>query len=60
MRKIFQVTFVGFAIAAIFAIFEFLYGTKLSGGDAGVTWLQEMISDLRLFERLLIPLDIKL
>ena len=42
-------TFVGFAIAAIFAIFEFLYGTKLSGGDAGVTWLQEMITDLRYF-----------
>ena len=40
-------TFVGFAIAAIFAMLEFLYGTKLSGGEAGVTWLQEMITDLR-------------
>ena len=36
-------------MAAIFAIGEFLYGTKLSGGDAGVAWLQEMITDLRLF-----------
>ena len=26
---------------------EFLYGTKLSGGDAGVSWVEEMISDLR-------------
>ena len=40
-------TFVGFAIAAIFAIFEFLYGTKLSGGKAGVDWFEEMINDLR-------------
>lgn len=44
---VFLVTMVGCTIAAVFAVLEFLYGTKLSGGDAGVKWTDEMISDLK-------------
>ena len=47
VKGVFLVTVVGCAIAAVFAVMEFLYGTKLSGGDAGVSWVEEMISDLR-------------
>ena len=47
VKGVFLVTVVGCAIAAVFAVLEFLYGTKLSGGDAGVSWVEEMISDLR-------------
>merc|ERR1711962_1514755 len=37
----------GCTIAAVFAILEFLYGTKQSAKDAGVTWLEEMTNELR-------------
>jgi len=44
---VFLVTMVGCTIAAVFAILEFLYGTKQSAKDAGVTWLEEMTNELR-------------
>ena len=37
---------VGCAIAGVFAILEFLYGTRQSAKDAGKTWLEEMRGEL--------------
>ena len=42
----FLVTMVGCAIAGVFAILEFLYGTRQSAKDAGKTWLEEMRGEL--------------
>jgi len=44
---VFLVTMMGCAIAAVFAVLEFLYGTKQSAADAGVTWMEEMTTELR-------------
>ena len=44
---VFLVTMMGCAIAAVFAVLEFLYGTKQSAADAGVTWMEEMTAELR-------------
>ena len=43
---VFLVTMVGCAIAGVFAILEFLYGTRQSAKDAGKTWLEEMRGEL--------------
>ena len=43
---VFLVTMVGCAIAGVFAIFEFLYGTRQSAKDCGKTWLEEMRGEL--------------
>merc|ERR1719323_2784553 len=44
---VFLVTMMGCAIAAVFAVLEFLYGTKQSAADAGITWMEEMTAELR-------------
>jgi ABC-type amino acid transport substrate-binding protein len=44
---VFLVTMAGCTIAAIFAVLEFLYGTRQSAQDAGVTWLEEMTNELK-------------
>jgi len=44
---IFLVTTVGCIIAGVFAVLEFLYGTKQSAQDSGVSWLQEMGNELK-------------
>jgi len=44
---IFLVTTVGCIIAGVFAVLEFLYGTKQSAQDSGVTWFQEMANELK-------------
>ena len=38
---------VGCSIAAVFAVLEFLYGTRQSSQEAGVTWVEEMTNELR-------------
>ena len=37
---------VGCAIAGVFAILEFLYGTRQSAKDCNKTWLEEMRGEL--------------
>jgi len=44
---VFLVTMVGCSIAAVFAVLEFLYGTKQSAQEAGVSWMEEMTTELR-------------
>ena len=44
---VFLVTMVGCSIAAVFAVLEFLYGTRQSSQEAGVTWVEEMTNELR-------------
>ena len=44
---VFMVTMIGCAIAAVFAVVEFLYGTSQSAKDCGVTWAEEMKTELR-------------
>ena len=43
---VFLVTMVGCAVAAVFAILEFLYGTKQSAVDCNKTWAEEMRGEL--------------
>merc|ERR1719195_2557086 len=43
---VFLVTMVGCAIAGVFAILEFLYGTRQSAKDCNKTWLEEMRGEL--------------
>ena len=43
---VFLVTMIGCAIAGVFAILEFLYGTKQSAKDGGKTWPDEMRGEL--------------
>jgi len=43
---VFLVTMVGCAVAGFFAFLEFLYGTKQSAKDSGVTWMEEMKTEL--------------
>ena len=43
---VFLVTMVGCAVAAVFAILEFLYGTKQSAQDGGKSWAEEMRGEL--------------
>merc|ERR1719206_1289025 len=44
---VFLVTMIGCAIASVFAFLEFLYGTKQSAKDCGVTWAEEMRTELQ-------------
>ena len=44
---VFMVTMIGCAIAAVFAFLEFLYGTKQSAKDCGVSWAEEMNTELK-------------
>ena len=44
---VFLVTLAGCGMAVIFAIIEFLYGTKLSSQEAGVSWLEEMSTEIK-------------
>ena len=39
----------GCAVAGVFAVFEFLYGTKHSAKDSGVTWAEEMKKEISFF-----------
>ena len=40
-------TLAGCGMAVVFAIIEFLYGTKKSSQEAGVSWVEEMTSELK-------------
>ena len=44
---VFLVTLAGCGMAVVFAIIEFLYGTRKSSQDAGVSWVEEMTSELK-------------
>merc|ERR1719336_2715593 len=44
---VFLVTLAGCGMAVVFAIIEFLYGTHKSSQDAGVSWVEEMTSELK-------------
>ncbi len=44
---VFLVTLAGCGCAFIFAIIEFLYGTKMSSQEAGVSWLEEMSQEIK-------------
>jgi len=44
---VFMVTILGCAIAAVFAIIEFLYGTNQAAKEAGVSWVEEMTHELK-------------
>ena len=44
---VFLVTLAGCGMAVVFAIIEFLYGTKKSSQEAGVSWVEEMTSELK-------------
>ena len=43
---VFLVTMIGCAIAGVFAILEFLYGTRQSAKDGGKSWQEEMRGEL--------------
>ena len=43
---VFLVTMIGCAIALVFAIIEFLYGTAQSAKDCGVNWAEEIQTEL--------------
>jgi len=44
---VFLVTMLGCGIATVFAIIEFLYGTRKAANDAGVSWVEEMTHELK-------------
>ena len=44
---VFLVTMLGCLIAAVFAITEFLYGTRQTAVVGGVGWLQEIVIELK-------------
>lgn len=44
---VFLVTLAGCGCAVIFAIIEFLIGTRKSAQDAGISWLEEMSSEIK-------------
>lgn len=44
---VFLVTMLGCAIATVFAIIEFLYGTSQAAKEAGVSWVEEMTCELK-------------
>jgi len=44
---VFLVTMVGCGIATVFAILEFLYGTRQLAKDAGISWTEEMSSQIK-------------
>jgi len=44
---VFLVTMLGCGIATIFAILEFLYGTKQAAMEAGTSWMEEMTHELK-------------
>ena len=44
---VFLVTLAGCGMAVVFAIIEFLYGTRKSSQDAGVSWVEEMTTELK-------------
>ena len=47
LAGVFLVTLAGCGIAVIFAIIEFLYGTRCSAQEAGVSWLEEMNQEIK-------------
>ena len=44
---VFLVTMLGCGIATVFAIIEFLYGTKQAAMEAGTSWMEEMTHELK-------------
>ena len=44
---VFLVTMFGCAIAGVFALLEFLYGTKQSAKESNVSWAEEMRTEMR-------------
>jgi len=44
---VFLVTMLGCGIATVFAIIEFLYGTKQAAMEAGTSWVEEMTHELK-------------
>ena len=44
---VFLVTMIGCVIAAIFAVMEFLYGTRQSARDKRISWMEEIGEELR-------------
>jgi len=44
---VFLVTMIGCGIATVFAIIEFLYGTRQAAKEAGVSWVEEMTCELK-------------
>ena len=42
-----MVTMIGCAIAGVFAVLEFLYGTRQSAKDSGTSWAEEMRTELQ-------------
>ena len=44
---VFLVTMLGCFIAAVFALIEFLYGTRQTAEVGGVGWLREILTELR-------------
>merc|ERR1719483_1938325 len=44
---VFLVTMLGCGIATVFAIIEFLYGTRQAAMEAGVSWVDEMTHELK-------------
>ena len=44
---VFLVTLAGCGMATIFAVIEFLYGTRKAAMEAGVSWLEEMSTELK-------------
>ena len=44
---VFLVTMLGCGIATVFAIIEFLYGTRQAANEAGVSWVEEMTHELK-------------
>ena len=47
MAGVFLVTLAGCGMATIFAVIEFLYGTRKAAMEAGVSWLEEMSTELK-------------
>ena len=44
---VFLVTMLGCLIAAVFALVEFLYGTRQTAEVGGVGWIPEIITELK-------------
>jgi len=46
---VFLVTMIGCAVAGVFAILEFLYGTKQAARDSNMSWAQKMREEMEFF-----------
>ena len=44
---VFLVTMIGCGIATVFALIEFLIGTRQAAKEAGVSWIDEMTHELK-------------